>query len=79
MNSLEDGWAWTDMTFSEWSMAVNRGLKDIYAISIADAGIDRKLLKSHWEEKEAPFDFVSWFGNKYDLDPRQMFGHVWMK
>ncbi|NEU98811.1 hypothetical protein [Bradyrhizobium uaiense] len=76
MNHLEDGWAWTDATFTEWRAAVDRRLEDVYAISIDDAGIDDALLRSHWEEKEAPFEFVSWFGNKYDLDPSQMFGHL---
>jgi hypothetical protein len=76
MQKSEDGWEWTETSFVEWRTAVNRRLKRIYAISINDAGIDDELLKPHWKEKEPPFAFVLWFGNKYDLDPIQIFGHL---
>jgi hypothetical protein len=76
MKKPKDGWEWTETDFSEWRAAVNRRLKNIYAISLNDAGIEDDLLKSHWEEKEPPFAFVLWFGNKYDLDPSAIFGHL---
>jgi hypothetical protein len=76
MKNSKDGWEWTEIDFAKWRGAVNRRLKDIYAIGINDAGIDDAYLKSHWEEKEPPFEFVLWFGNKYDLDPRGVFGHL---
>jgi hypothetical protein len=31
-------------------------------------------LKSHWEMKQSPYEFVEWFGNKYDLDPKSAVG-----
>lgn len=61
--------------FCQMACGLDRRLKDIYAISLDDAGIDDEFLKPHWEEKEAPFEFVLWFGNKYDLDPSGVFGH----
>lgn len=76
MKNSTDGWEWTEIKFVKWRAAVNRRLKDIYAISVADAGIDDEFLKAHWEEKEPPFEFVLWFGNKYDLDPSESFGHL---
>jgi hypothetical protein len=53
---------------------VNRRLKKIYVITIADAGIDDEFLTSHWEMKQSPYEFVEWFGNKYDLDPKSAVG-----
>ncbi|MBR0773746.1 hypothetical protein JQ625_02780 [Bradyrhizobium diazoefficiens] len=74
MRKSNDGWSWTEQSLKEWRNVVDQRLRKVYAISIADAGIDDELLKSHWEEKESPFDFVQWFGNKYDLDPQSIFG-----
>jgi hypothetical protein len=52
---------------------VDQCLKERYATSIADAGIDDGYLKSHWETKQSPLYFVEWFANKYDLDPTSAF------
>jgi len=49
-------------------------LKDVYVITINDAGIDDEFLKTHWEMKQSPYEFVEWFGIKYDLDPKSAFG-----
>jgi hypothetical protein len=49
---------------------------DVYAITIDDSGFEDDDLRSHWEDKESPFEFVLWFGNKYDLDPKEAFGLV---
>ena len=76
MKKPKDGWEWTGTSFAKWRLAVNRRLKRIYAIGINDAGIGDDVLKAHWEEKEPPFEFVLWFGNKYDLDPIGIFGHL---
>jgi len=68
MKKLKDEWAWTEISSAKWRAAVNRRLKSVYAITINDAGIDDEFLTSHWELKQSPFEFVEWFGTKYDLD-----------
>jgi hypothetical protein len=55
--------------YRDWRDAVDKRLHQIYCITIEDAGFDEEYLISHWQSNEAPFDFVEWFGNKYDLDP----------
>ena len=74
MKKPKDDWAWTEMSFAKWCVAVDRRLKDIYVITIGDAGIDNEMLKSHWEMKQSPYEFVEWYGIKYDLDPISAFG-----
>jgi hypothetical protein len=74
MKAFKDGWTWTEVGFTKWRAAVDRRLEEIYLITIDDAGIDDDLLMSHWEDKEPPFEFVLWFGNKYDLDPKSAIG-----
>jgi hypothetical protein len=74
MKTSKDGWVWTDMSLARWRGWVNLRFRTIYGITINDAGIDDDLLKSHWEDKEPPFEFVLWFGNKYDLDPKSAIG-----
>jgi hypothetical protein len=74
MKKLKDEWAWTDISFSKWRSAVNRRLKEIYIITINDAGIDDQFLMPHWEMKQSPYEFVEWFGTKYDLDPKSAIG-----
>jgi hypothetical protein len=73
MKNDNDGWSWTDLGFAEWRRAVDRRLEEIYVINIEDAVIDDEFLRAHWEEKEPPFEFVIWYGNKYDLDPKEAF------
>jgi hypothetical protein len=55
--------------YRDWRDAVDKRLHQIYCITIEDAGFDEKYLIGHWQSNEAPFDFVEWFANKYDLDP----------
>ncbi len=74
MKKLKDDWAWTEVSFAKWRNAVNRRLKEIYVVSINDAGIDDEFLTSHWATKQSPYEFVEWFGNKYDLDPKSAVG-----
>jgi hypothetical protein len=74
MKKLKDEWAWKDIRFAKWRNGVNRRLKEIYLITINDAGIDDEFLTSHWEMKQSPYEFVEWFGNKYDLDPKSAVG-----
>jgi hypothetical protein len=74
MKIPKDEWAWKDVSFAKWRSAVNLRLKKIYAITINDAGIDDEFLTSHWEMKQSPYEFVEWFGNKYDLDPKSAVG-----
>jgi DNA-binding transcriptional MocR family regulator len=69
-----DNWAWEETTFPRWRSAVNRRLRDIYVITIDDAGIDNEMLTSHWQMKQSPYAFVECYGIKYDLDPKNAFG-----
>jgi len=57
-----------DQTYSDWRKAVDERLKEIYYLTIEDAEIDEDYRVKHWESKGAAFEFVGWFGNKYDLD-----------
>ena len=68
---MQDGWSWAEIGFTEWRRAVDQQLGEIYAITIEDAGINDKSWGAHWEEREWPFEFVLWYGNKYDLDPKE--------
>jgi len=58
-----------DKSYRDWRKAVDRRLNQIYCITIVDAGFDEEYLTNHWQSGETPFEFVQWFGNKYDLDP----------
>lgn len=60
----------TDNSYRKWRDGVDQRLLQIYCITIEDAGFDEKYLINHWRSMEAPTDFVEWYGNKYDLDPR---------
>jgi hypothetical protein len=60
----------TSNSYQEWRDLVDRRLHQIYCITIEDVGFDEDYLVRHWQSKEAPTDFVEWYGNKYDLDPR---------
>ena len=62
----------TNMPYPEWRDAVDERLLEIYCITIADAGFDEEYLTDHWQSNEGPFEFVEWFGNKYDLDTRPL-------
>lgn len=66
-----NGWSWAEVEFAEWRRAVDQRLEEIYAITIEDAGVDDEFLRTHWEGKEPPFEFVLWYGDKYDLDPKE--------
>lgn len=69
-----DHWEWNEPTFAKWREAVNARLRNVYMITIEDAGIDEQDLKSHWATKESPYNYVEWFALKYDLDPRSAVG-----
>ncbi len=74
MKTPEDHWDWNEISFAKWRSVVNRRLKDIYLITIDDAGIDNERLFSHWQMKQSPYEFVGWFAIKYDLDPKSSIG-----
>jgi hypothetical protein len=74
MKKCKDDWTWTNISFAEWRSTVNWRLKEIYVITINDAGTDDEFLTSHWEMKQSPNEFVEWFGIKYDLDPKSAVG-----
>jgi hypothetical protein len=58
-----------DKSYWGWRDAVDARFHQIYCITIVDAGIDEKYLIDRWQSNETPFEFVEWFGIKYDLDP----------
>lgn len=74
MNAPKDLWTWEEISLPRWRGAVNRRLKDIYLITISDAGIDDEMLVSHWQMKQSPYEFVEWYALKYDLDPKYAVG-----
>jgi hypothetical protein len=59
----------TNIPYRDWRHAVDGRLLEAYCITIEDAGFDEEFLINHWRSNEAPFDFVEWFGNKYELTP----------
>jgi hypothetical protein len=63
-----------NMSYLDWRGAVDKRLREIYCITIGDAGFDEKYLTDHWQSNEDPSVFVEWFGNKYDLDPKSAAG-----
>jgi hypothetical protein len=74
VRKFKDYWTWEEISFARWRQVVNQRLKDIYVIGIDDAGIDNEMLTSHWQMKQSPYEFVEWYGTKYDLDPKSAFG-----
>jgi hypothetical protein len=61
-------------SFVDWRNGVDKRMFDVFVISIVDAGIDNVQLKSHWEMRQSPYEFVEWFGRKYDLTSRDEVG-----
>ena len=59
----------TNNGYRDWRAAVDRCLREVYCITIGDAGCDEDYLVNHWQSNETPAEFVDWYGNKYDLDP----------
>jgi hypothetical protein len=74
MPSTIDHWIWNEISFPKWRSAVNLRMKQVYLIGLADAGLDDNYLKPHWKDKQPPYEFVEWFANKRDLDPKSAFG-----
>jgi hypothetical protein len=72
--SETDPWSWREMSFAKWRTHVNDRFKNIYLVTLVDIGMDDEDLKSHWKDKEAPYEFVEWFALKYDLDPKSAIG-----
>jgi hypothetical protein len=69
MDGSKNGWAWKEINFSDWRHEVDERLAAEYGITIEDAGVDDDYLKPHWEMKQSPYEFIEWYGIKYDLDP----------
>jgi hypothetical protein len=67
-------WTWDEISFSKWRGAVNSRMKRIYLITLAEAGLNDEYLKPHWKDKQPPNEFVEWYANKRDLDPKSAFG-----
>jgi hypothetical protein len=75
MKSSQDRWAWKEISFSDWRREVDEKFAADYGITIEDSGIDDDYLKPHWEMKQSPYEFIEWYGIKYDLDP--ISAHHW--
>jgi hypothetical protein len=65
-----------DKPYPDWRNAVAQHLHENYCITIEDAGIDEAYLINQWQSNQAPFDFVEWFGGKYDLDGKPSFAQA---
>ena len=74
MTKTKDNWTRQEISFPKWRNAVDRRLKDIYLITIDDAGIDDERLVSHWQMKQSADEFVEWYAIKYDLEPKCAIG-----
>lgn len=74
MSNKVDLWTWSESCFAEWRKHVNDRFAGLYLVTLADLGVDDEVLRSHWNEKQAPYEFVEWFAIKYDLDPITSFG-----
>jgi len=59
-----------DEKYLSWRTAVDQQLREIYCMTIEDAGFDEEYINRHWQSSETPVELVEWFGNKYDLDRR---------
>jgi hypothetical protein len=77
MKKMKDSWAQVGSSFTERRSAVDRRIKEIYAITIDDAGIADDHLKSHWQTEQSPNEFVEWFGMKFDLEPLSTCDRIW--
>jgi hypothetical protein len=45
MNPHKDGRSWSEIGFTDWRRAVDLRLEEVYAITIEDAGFDRRVLE----------------------------------
>jgi hypothetical protein len=64
----------TGVDFAEWLRLANANLTNRYAIDFRDAGLDEEELRRYaagFPERE---EFVSWFGERYDLVSRERWG-----
>jgi hypothetical protein len=52
---------------AQWIRQVDAILKNEYAISVEDAGLDVADLGKYQQSEPDPNEFVRWFSRKYDL------------
>ncbi|GIK79789.1 MAG: hypothetical protein H3C55_14380 [Pseudorhodoplanes sp.] len=57
----------SDVNFDDWKSSVDRLMKIRYCIDTDDAGLDDDQLSRYWTQMSYPFEFVDWYGSKYDL------------
>lgn len=55
--------------FRRYRFAVSERMKQVYGIDLCDAGIDDQPVLKAYQDGWTADDFVSWFGEKYDLTP----------
>jgi hypothetical protein len=58
-------------TLVDYEAEVSRTMTKLYGITWHDASGERELLTKAIEAGRTPEEFVQWFGNRYDLEPRQ--------
>lgn len=58
-------------SFKTFRSAVDRELTARYGLTWADAGGDAQQLAAAITLAQTPADFVRWWGEKYDLTPRE--------
>ena len=61
-----DHWEWNEPSFAKWRRAVNARLKDVYLITIEDAGIDEQEL-TQTNEKTSHYDHFGLVAQSVEL------------
>lgn len=62
------------MLFDEWKEEVNEEMKKQWGITWHDASGDIEPLRNGYEQGDSPKEFATWWGDKYDLDPKEPWG-----
>jgi hypothetical protein len=56
------------MTFEQWLKTVDEVMLRNYSVTLRDLGAhDDERLERCWRHNDTPLEFVTWFGEKYDL------------
>ena len=55
--------------FETWKRQVDKAMVQKYAIDTTDAGLGEEELLKHWQQEPSATEFVTWYGEKYDLTP----------
>jgi hypothetical protein len=58
-------------TLVDYEARVSRAMTELYDITWHDASGETELLAKAIEADRMPEEFVRWFGERYDLEPRE--------